>query len=98
QTHTSPLLPYTTLFRSQNEKETAMSDRKRRSLAWLAVFVALGISVGCELRANRSSPASGQAAQTSPSPPSVMATSQSEYLWDIEDRKSTRLNSSHQII
>ena len=61
-----------------------MSDRKRRSLAWLAVFVALGISVGCELRANRSSPASGQAAQTSPSPPSVMATSQSEYLWDIE--------------
>ena len=61
-----------------------MSDEKRRSLAWLAVFVALSVYTGCELRANRSSPASGQAAQTSPSPPSVMATSQSEYLWDIE--------------
>src|SRR5438270_5654201 len=61
-----------------------MSDRKRRSLAWLAVLVALGAGVGCGLRADRSSPASGKTTETVPSQPLVMDTSQSEYLWDIE--------------
>lgn len=62
-----------------------MADGKRRSWAWLAALLAWGVAAGCESHAKRSGSASpGPEPAVAESPPKPMATSQTEYLWDIE--------------
>lgn len=61
-----------------------MTNRKGHWPAWLAaLLVAGGAGAGCELRSNQPN-STKSVDSTKPDPPLEMATSQTEYLWDIE--------------
>src|SRR5258708_14891379 len=82
----STLFPYTTLFRSRSEEALRLSDERRRF-----VLAATGIGIWESDLAAGSMEESDTMAAVYGIEPSARSDSQI-------DRKSTRLNSSHQII